>query len=245
MKPLVALLAVAFLVVIIVAYRRHERNRESAGAKLREYLGANHRFQIWVGVPVGKPDKWANVGSVDSTTVHLPDGTGIPLDDLKSFVIAYQNNELLHVENECAPLPSQLVGLTWNPVDEVIVLPLSLLEDGATFVKVVHGPRLRRHENRRSWYHATTLTNVSTDRVRILRFAACSVEKERMRIRGFFTADQFNNWFNVGSDGWIQSGETVSDVNNYSDPGALWVYFLETEDGREFVTGSRFAGDWV
>ena len=57
--------------------------------------------------------------------------------------------------------------------------------------------------------------------------------------RDIFTATQFVNWYGLAADGWIQSGETVADLNNYGAAGTYWVYHCETQDGRKFVAGAK------
>ena len=60
---------------------------------------------------------------------------------------------------------------------------------------------------------------------------------------GLVSEQQFAEWYGVQSDGWIRVGETVSDPNNYGGTDNLWVYYFETESGKQFVVGGRASQD--
>jgi hypothetical protein len=60
----------------------------------------------------------------------------------------------------------------------------------------------------------------------------------------YFTDQQFEEWYGVEADGWIQPGETVTDWDNYGGRGrqGIWAYFCEDEDGKEFISAVAFPG---
>lgn len=119
--------------------------------------------------------------------------------------------------------------------DELTPADLKL---GQTLVSVRFGrstaePRSRDH-------YSTTLTNISDQRVRVLKFGGY-LKKGRMYVLNtitgrFFTAEDFKEWYGQSGD-WIDPGESVTDPNNYGSPPVIWAYYCETEDGRKFLAG--------
>jgi hypothetical protein len=242
MNPtLILLLLLAAVALLVVHLVRSREERPPAGT-LRKYLSDNRPYQIYAGLPVSSPNEWIRVESTEGDIAILADGTRAKVDAILSFIVAYPNDEILHVEKQCAPLPRRFVGLTGESLDQDIILPLGQINEGGKLLMVAHGPPERKIEEIPSFYHCTTLTNLSDERLQVLRFCGCTVEGDNVRIRSFYSAEQFNNWYHVRHDGWISPAESVSDPYNYSPIGTLWVYFFKDETGNEFVTGSVFSG---
>lgn len=57
---------------------------------------------------------------------------------------------------------------------------------------------------------------------------------------GYFSEQNFREWYGVDEDGWIKLGQIVIDPNNYSGGNIYWVYFYGNESGKEFIAGAQF-----
>ncbi len=53
--------------------------------------------------------------------------------------------------------------------------------------------------------------------------------------RNFYSAGEFREWYSMGDREWIAPGESVTDTNNYGARPVLWAYWLETDNGEEFL----------
>ena len=88
---------------------------------------------------------------------------------------------------------------------------------------------------------STTLTNVSGQRLRVLRFAGYVRTPLGWILHtvtgGFFSADEFREWYGLGEGEWIEADGSARDPNNYGGPPVLWAYYCLAEDGTEFVAG--------
>ena len=95
-------------------------------------------------------------------------------------------------------------------------------------------------------YYATSITNRSTEKIRIDRFGTyiqtgktlvlCSITG------GFFSRQQFQEWYELGDSQWLEPGQTVIDPNSYSSRGVYWAYFGTSASGEKFVAGAAWNG---
>jgi hypothetical protein len=87
--------------------------------------------------------------------------------------------------------------------------------------------------------YATTLRNLSLQRIRIQRFAGFRRAGQKYVLStvtgGYYTDDQFIAWYAAPLDGWIPSGGQATDDHNYGSGDGIWAYFGETEDGNHFI----------
>jgi hypothetical protein len=95
-------------------------------------------------------------------------------------------------------------------------------------------------------YYATSITNRSTEKIRIDRFGTYIKIGKTLVLHsitgGFFGRQQFQEWYNLGDSQWIEPGQTVTDPNNHSNLGVHWAYFCTTASGQEFVAGAAWNG---
>ncbi|WP_310481408.1 hypothetical protein [Chamaesiphon sp. VAR_48_metabat_403] len=95
-------------------------------------------------------------------------------------------------------------------------------------------------------YYATSITNRSTEKIRIDRFGTyiqtgktlvlCSITG------GFYSRQQFQEWYELGDSQWLVPGQTVTDPNTYSLRGVYWAYFGTSASGEKFVAGAAWNG---
>ncbi len=94
-------------------------------------------------------------------------------------------------------------------------------------------------------YYSSSLTNRSTERIKIDRFGTYIPKGKTLVLHsltgGFLSAQQFREWYGVDGE-WIEPGQTVTDTNSHSNLGVYWVYFGSTASGKEFVAGALWKG---
>jgi hypothetical protein len=128
---------------------------------------------------------------------------------------------------------------------EVILAKLTLAElrVGKSFLDIQHSVDA---EDRQKPYYSTSITNRSAEKIRIDRFGTYSLTDDVLILHtmtgGFFSNQQFQEWYDLGESSWIEPGQTVTDPNNHSKVGVYWVYFGITASGQQFVGGSLWSG---
>jgi hypothetical protein len=139
-----------------------------------------------------------------------------------------------------------LVGL--QPCDRNIDLifasiELTELKLGNTLLQVQHSTE---RTNRHKPYYSTTITNRSTEKIRIDRFGTYIRTGKAIVLHsitgGYFSTQQFQEWYDVGDDGWLEPGRSVTDPNNHSNLDLYWVYTCTTASGRQFTAGVPWRG---
>lgn len=94
-------------------------------------------------------------------------------------------------------------------------------------------------------YYTSSLTNRSTERIRIDRFGTYIQKGKTLVLHsltgGFLSAQQFREWYGVDGE-WIEPGQTVTDTSSHSNLGVYWVYFGVTQSGKEVVAGAVWKG---
>jgi hypothetical protein len=101
-------------------------------------------------------------------------------------------------------------------------------------------------ENRQKPYYSTSITNRSTEKIRIDRFGTYIQKGNTLVLHsitgGFFSSQQFQEWYDLGNSSWIEPGQVVTDPNNHSNLGSYWGYFGTTASGKKFVAGAPWNG---
>lgn len=117
------------------------------------------------------------------------------------------------------------------------------LKAGRDWLKIEH---FCQREDRGKPYYSTKITNRSSARVRIDRFGTFMQTGKTLVLHtitgGFFSRQQFQEWYDLGQSQWIEPGQTVTDPNNHSNLGVYWAYFGTTANGEEFVAGAAWNG---
>ncbi len=130
-------------------------------------------------------------------------------------------------------------------VEDVIFATLerSDLKLGQSWLKIEH---CLNPEARNKPYYATKITNRSTQRIRIDRFGSYLKIGKTLVLHsitgGFFSSQQFQEWYGLGKNQWIEPGQTVIDPNNHSKLGIYWGYSFTTANGAKFVAAAAWKG---
>jgi hypothetical protein len=123
-------------------------------------------------------------------------------------------------------------------------LDLAELKEGKNFLEIEHRSIPK---DRQKAYYSTSITNRSTEKLRIDRFCTYTQNGDILVLHsitgGFFGAQQFQEWYDLGESRWIEPGQVVTDPNNHSNLGAHWAYFGTTISDRKFVASSPWLGD--
>jgi hypothetical protein len=163
----------------------------------------------------------------------------IPLAEVRAFVVAYANGQLVDCELAGLPEPPGLAGFGPERGRDDDVLRPAALEKGRKYVEVKYGPSQLRPKDRR--HYSTTLTNISGQRVKVLRFAGYVRRQPGWILHTvtgtFFSAEEFREWYGLGEREWLGPGESACDPNNYGGLPVLWAYYCQAEDGEEFIAG--------
>jgi hypothetical protein len=129
-------------------------------------------------------------------------------------------------------------------VEDVIFATLDWadLEAGKSWLEIQHD---RNREDRQKPYYATSITNRSTEKIRIDRFGTYIQTGKTLVLHsitgGFFSCQQFQEWYNLGNSEWLEPGQVVGDPNNHSNLGVYWAYFGTTASGKQFVAGAPWS----
>jgi hypothetical protein len=122
-------------------------------------------------------------------------------------------------------------------------LDLADLKAGTNWLEIQHSNYAK---DRQKPYYSTNITNRSTENIRIDRFATYTPTGESLVLHsitgGFFSPQQFQEWYDLGKRIWIEPGQVVTDPNNHSNIGVYWVYFGTTASGQQFIAGSPWNG---
>jgi hypothetical protein len=117
------------------------------------------------------------------------------------------------------------------------------LNVGKSFLDIQH---CRNLEDRHKPYYSTKITNRSTQKIRIDRFGTYTKRGDLLVLHsitgGFFSCQQFQEWYDLGQSQWIEPGQVVTDPNNHSNLGVYWTYFATTASGEKFVAGAAWLG---
>jgi hypothetical protein len=130
-------------------------------------------------------------------------------------------------------------------VEDVIFATLDWadLKVGKNFLDIQHH---RNRKDRQKPYYSTSITNRSTEKIRIDRFGTYTQKGQLLVLHsitgGFFSRQQFQEWYDLGQSEWIDPGQVVTDSNNHSNLDAYWGYFGTTASGERFVAGAPWHG---
>jgi hypothetical protein len=198
----------------------------------------NRKLVIYVGWPLNAPTEWTRAKSYDSDQLELENGKFVKPGDVRSHLLVYPNNEALGGTNLFSPFPAgvQFLEPKSGP-KEPLTLDSVQIEYGKAVCKVIHS-RFRKDSEGKLIY-ATTLQNISGQRIRIQEFAGFRRVGQKYVLHtvtgGYYTDEQFIAWYVSPQDGWISPGGRATDDNNYGSGDGIWAYFGQTEDGNHFI----------
>jgi hypothetical protein len=198
----------------------------------------DRKLVVYVGWPLKTPTEWKKAKNYDPNRLELEDGTFVKPGDVKSHLLVYRNNEALGGTNLFYPFPAGVKFLEpKSGPKEPLTLDSVQIAYGKAVCKVSHS-RYRKDSEGKSIY-ATTLQNISRQRIRIHKFAGFSRVGQKYVLHtvtgGYYTDDQFIAWYAAPRDGWIPPGGQATDDNNYGGGDGIWAYFGQTEDGNHFI----------
>jgi hypothetical protein len=130
-------------------------------------------------------------------------------------------------------------------VEDVIFATLDLadLKVGKSLLEIRH---CRNRQDRQKPYYSTSIANKSSEKIRIDRFGTYIPKGKTLVLHsitgGFFSSQQFQEWYDLGQSLWIEPDQIVTDPNNHSNIGVYWAYFGATASGHQFVAGSAWNG---
>lgn len=243
-------LAVIAIVTITSCARRSDTQRPrgtsqtqgtpSPSERLRALAAERDDYSVLVGVPLSSPVKWATVTKIDNDTLSV-DGCGsLPLSDVRAFIVAYPNGQLLDCNAGGLALPEGISGLSPSADADRDTLELADLELGKQYVKVKYGSSTSRPRDPN--YYSTIVTNISNERIKVYRFAGYTKTSSGWTLftvtNKFYSAEEFREWYGLRTNEWILPGESVNDPNNYGSRPVLWAYYCESESGKRFIAGS-------
>jgi hypothetical protein len=201
-------------------------------------------YRIFVDVPSVRRATWLAADGLaeDGNSVRLEsDGRAVPCRAVAAFIVAYPNGEVVDVhQHKVAPLPAGLYFKDFA-ADPATLGPAepARWKEGERLAFVRHGPARPNPNQPRTLSYATSVDNISGERIRVNWFGAYAREAGKLRPGNRYTADDFRQWYGVGADGWIRSGGKATDPNNWGVPGAIWTYGCVTERGTEFVVAAK------
>jgi hypothetical protein len=136
--------------------------------------------------------------------------------------------------NGTRPIAEDIIFATLNWRD---------LKLGRNCLKIQH---LRNFKDRRKPYYSTSIVNRSAEPIRIDRFGTYIKIGQTLVLHtitgGFFSHQQFQEWYGLEQSEWIEPGQTVIDPNSHSHLGTHWAYFGTTASGHKFVASSAWNG---
>lgn len=209
-----------------------------ARQRLEAHLNEGRPYRVMVGHPLSRPVEWREARQDAQHRLHFSDGSPCALDDISCFYVCYPNGSLLDSYSPKLRLPAT-PSFAASAIDPPPLLSLASITEGNGFVQVTYAPS-RSHPDAPEHY-ATTLKNVSDERIRVLWFAGYQAEGKQWRLATrtgkAFTAGEFRDWYGLDANEWLEPGAAACDANNYGGPPSLWVYQCETESGRQFLAG--------
>jgi hypothetical protein len=236
-KTKIALITCLGLIVPIVVSRRNEAPAPTG--RLSKLAAQQSDYLIFIGVPLASPKEWASAKSAGGGMLEVPGHGTLRISDVRAFVVAYSSGQLLDAELRGLRMPGGLGGLAPSATADSDSLRVDDLASGRDYLQITHAPSTTHPQDRN--YYATTLENISTERIRVQRFGGYRRIGQNWTLatvtRKFFSAAEFREWYSVGTSGWIEPGQAVTDPNNYGTPPALWAYYCESESGKQFVSG--------
>lgn len=234
-----ALIIAVVLLVAFIVNMTWRRGVSSTTSRLGKLIAQRSDYQIFVGVPFANPKEWAVATPQGTDSLSVKGYGSLPVSDVRAFAVAYANGQLVDLESCGLPLPQGLKGLFPSSRRDSDILHLDDLKPGEAYIQITYEPSVTRPRNRN--YYATTLKNISTERIRVHRFAGYKRNGEGWKLstvtRQFYSAEEFREWYGLGSGNWIEPGQAVTDHNNYGSPPVLWAYYCESASGRQFITG--------
>jgi hypothetical protein len=131
-------------------------------------------------------------------------------------------------------ISADLLGETLNLAD---------LKIGKGWLEIEHRVN---PQDRQKPYYSTSITNRSTEKIRIDRFGTYTQAGDVLVLHsitgGFFSSQQFQEWYSFDRSLWLEPGQVVIDPNNHSSLGIYWTYFGSTASGKQFIAGVPWLG---
>jgi len=226
----------------LISKRPDTRTFHGVGERLYAHTCDRDDYRILIGVPPNNPVRWAEVSQTTDKFISAEGYGDIDYSDITAFFVTYPNGQM--VDSHCfnLPIPAGVARFVPLPDPDMDIIQLQDLETGKHFIEVTYGQSTAQPTS--PHHYSTTLTNISDQRIRILRFAGyCETPRgwEMNTVTGkFFSAEEFVQWYGLGTNEWIEPGSSVIDPNNYGGPPALWAYYGETESGVRFLAGAVF-----
>lgn len=205
---------------------------------LKYYYGLGLSYNYYIKKP--KLSAWYKVVGLENEQVILEDSR-FPLKKISALVVSYASGELLDQSGKGSDfLPKGVEELRESDMVGDESIEFDELDQGGTVLEV---KMLSNRKHPRKEHYITEITNNSEQAIKVTKFSGYILNKKSQAFEkhydSFYTQEQFNEWFNVQNEGWIEPGETVREPNNYGSGDAYWVYFCKNREGKSFIVGSR------
>jgi len=192
--------------------------------------------RYYLSLEDGSAWRWREVFSSKPNELHTDDDKPISLNIARAFIVTYASGEVLATSIP-QPSPAKLPEGTFfaRPTHEGAGATLTDedVAQASADVRVEFGA-VRTSKGRGNIYE-TRVINKGSAPIRITHFGAYSKRGETWTlntiVEGFFTAEQFREWYGAAGDGWLAPGASGADRENYG-ADCLWVYFYETREGQ-------------
>ncbi len=191
---------------------------------LKQYIRKDQEFLIYLR---GSRD-WER---------YEPGRHGPPDSIRRGYVVAYPNGEILAETLEDAD----------NPPPGTHYIEATGGRRGEAMSRCAGDARVEiRHESSAyhtsDQYYCTRIRNSGEIPFKVRRFAAFGRNFWRYRLgtisNSWFTAEQFRNWFNLGTE-WLAPGGGAADRDNYGLGDGYWVFEVEFATGEVVAVQSR------
>ena len=211
----------------------------SSGSRLLAHSRDREDYRLFVGVPPANPTDWAEVTRIDDSSVTFRNSPALDLSVVSAFFVAYPGGALADWQRTNGlALPDWVTFPNESGPPDHDRLVVADLKQGRSLVRVDFGKSTSKPKS--PHHYSTILTNVSGRRVRVLKFAGYTKDKNGFSLNTitsrFFTAEDFKEWYGQAGE-WIGPGQSLTDPNNYGSPPCLWAYYCMAEDGEAFLTG--------
>lgn len=180
---------------------------------------------------------WFEVSPTPNPALLRVDYDHFALTDVIAYVVAYRDGEVLDCAGtEGFGFPTGLFGND-GPRYSDGSSPFLRRQVDNSKVRIVHA--VGRMTRECPDHHSSAITNLSDTAIRVYKFGVIARGLFGLKDAGglYYSPTQFTNWYRVNNDeGWIASGETVCDPDNWTCGNSVWAYFFESAAGKRFIT---------
>lgn len=188
--------------------------------------------RIYIGMPLQAATRWELAESIDDQLIVLQSGRQVPLSELVTVFVCNPGGEMLARGGLALALPEGCYFATEAMGSAEAILNESACHTGDAQLRIEYPATATTGTD--DEFYSLSLTNISSAKLRVLRFARYVREEGQWRLdtttQGYYSARLFREWFKVTQSEWIEPGTQVTCPEVFGGhPGeVLWVFFFET-----------------